>query len=967
MRFRPRPCYLVEALECRKLLAGDPAAGYALPFSLDFNRSKPGIADRDGTQIGFTYVQPNRNGDEYQPSLIDMKIGAGILRLYTTGTAQSGSNLDGDNTLDNALATTFAASSKAWVISTRILGPFPQINQNNDEGGLLFGPDEDNYVKLVVADVNGQQGLQFSDEQKFSTGYKHYLPQSIYNIGSFASINTLDLYLAGDPTTGYITAFYRINGGNVVELSNTLILKDDKRTAFFAGSAYAGVMAQQKNDSGGFDITFDQFAVQRGVLTPTASSSAAAITTGAQRVFNDVRGTAGEQIGVSVKNTGNSALTIPANGLTITGTNASMFAASIAGNLPVTIQAGQSASLKLTFTAPSSTALGIKTANLAISSNDPMTPVKNVALRGIATAGQGGTNEPSLQRILDLYQIPDNVGDSNPDDVFLDDPPITPNDELEFTQFKKAGPGNVTIQPLAVFGVASTPTLRFGTYEPGTPDATTELFDIDTADAQTVNPVPVGTTSFDPGSTAFSLYTDWPGFKNTDGTLRTVYQEDQFNTWDTGDMHHIRFYPYKTADGTVVANTYVFAEEETNAAKDNQDIVGIISNVTSAAAGPEIGTQNLDGLPSPYRLVFNKFQTGDPNFPSTVSHTQAKLRVRNTGTSNLLLSSIVASGSFSVLSSTSGISIAPGKFSDVLVQFNGGSTIGLKTGTLTINSNDADEGTKVISLAGYFQPRPEGNVEPTLATLVNGVFGYTTQIVGPGQNINTGGKAVAVGDEVMSGYWRRAVSNSPVIIKQIAAYHTQGNTASFEWYAKVSTSTKTVFTSAATDAQTLYPRQSGNLSAQAGGMFTPSGVTTFGFRIDAEWSDDTKNVQEKPGGGYGHHIRFYPLKDANGVVVPNTYLLVIDYGGINYDYNDNIYVISNIMPAPARLMKRQAAMSSMAPMGRTIMGNSTTTPTAARWGSGRLTPARSSFSTTSRTTTILRRSMMGRGSISTAG
>ena len=107
MRFRPRRigalsrAVICEQLEDRRLLAGDPLAGYALPVTLDFNRAKPGIADRDGTQMGFTYVQPNRNGDEYQPSLIDMKIGAGVLRLYTTGTANSGSNFEGDNTLVN--------------------------------------------------------------------------------------------------------------------------------------------------------------------------------------------------------------------------------------------------------------------------------------------------------------------------------------------------------------------------------------------------------------------------------------------------------------------------------------------------------------------------------------------------------------------------------------------------------------------------------------------------------------------------------------------------------------------------------------------------------------------------------------------------------------------------------------------------------------------------------------------------
>jgi hypothetical protein len=33
-------------------------------------------------------------------------------------------------------------------------------------------------------------------------------------------------------------------------------------------------------------------------------------------------------------------------------------------------------------------------------------------------------------------------------------------------------------------------------------------------------------------------------------------------------------------------------------------------------------------------------------------------------------------------------------------------------------------------------------------------------------------------------------------------------------------------------------------------------------------------------------------------VVPNTFLMSMDYSGINYDYQDNVYLISNMKPAP---------------------------------------------------------------------
>src|SRR5439155_9671504 len=108
------------------------------------------------------------------------------------------------------------------------------------------------------------------------------------------------------------------------------------------------------------------------------------------------------------------------------------------------------------------------------------------------------------QRILDLYQIPLNVGDSNPSDVYLDDPPTTPNDEIIASLLQKAGNGPVTIEPLASFGVGSStlPTTRFGYYTPGNRFDKTELFTIQgTGSAtQTVNPTLNGKTSFDPAS-----------------------------------------------------------------------------------------------------------------------------------------------------------------------------------------------------------------------------------------------------------------------------------------------------------------------------------------------------------------------------------------------------------------------------------------------------------------------------------
>jgi hypothetical protein len=64
--------------------------------------------------------------------------------------------------------------------------------------------------------------------------------------------------------------------------------------------------------------------------------------------------------------------------------------------------------------------------------------------------------------------------------------------------------------------------------------------------------------------------------------------------------------------------------------------------------------------------------------------------------------------------------------------------------------------------------------------------------------------------------------------------------------------------------------------------------------VSSSNSDRTKNSEGKIG------LRFYKVIDANGNLVPNAYLVAHDYIGnplvTNYDYQDNVYYISNVRP-----------------------------------------------------------------------
>jgi hypothetical protein len=43
-------------------------------------------------------------------------------------------------------------------------------------------------------------------------------------------------------------------------------------------------------------------------------------------------------------------------------------------------------------------------------------------------------------------------------------------------------------------------------------------------------------------------------------------------------------------------------------------------------------------------------------------------------------------------------------------------------------------------------------------------------------------------------------------------------------------------------------------------------------------------------------MRFWPIRGSDGALVPDAYLMSMDYAGVNYDYNDDVYVIRNIRP-----------------------------------------------------------------------
>lgn len=328
------------------------------------------------------------------------------------------------------------------------------------------------------------------------------------------------------------------------------------------------------------------------------------------------------------------------------------------------------------------------------------------------------------------------------------------------------------------------------------------------------------------------------------------------------------------------------------------------SSPAVAAVGPEIEIENLDGVPFSNRLVFSRIGSFT-NPPPNGVHDVVTLRTKNLGSSPLKISGVPITGPWELANNAPlPTSIAAGGQLDLRVRFK--ATSGdIHNGTLTIKSNDSNEPNTVVQLAGFWQRIPEGGGEPTLNEIVK-VFGYGTTITNPGQELNKNGLVQTVGDEVISPYWQRANTSTPVTVRQLAAFHKPGQTATVSWFGKGSSTTSQIFTHAGIDAQTLLPDKN-NSTQLAQGTFNSNG--TFGFRIADEWSDPLKNNQlvDKNNGSpgpSGHHVRFWQAEDRQGNAIANTWIMGMDYSGINYDYNDNVYLISNVKPETRTVLNR---------------------------------------------------------------
>jgi hypothetical protein len=328
------------------------------------------------------------------------------------------------------------------------------------------------------------------------------------------------------------------------------------------------------------------------------------------------------------------------------------------------------------------------------------------------------------------------------------------------------------------------------------------------------------------------------------------------------------------------------------------------TDTSSPQSNALLFVENLDRFPSNDVFVFSRVQV--PFTRDTVynaNHDSLAVRIRNKGLNNLVINSLTLGDTSWKFVKLKGVdydpaslplTIAPGTFADLTVQFVAVDTatrVKVLYDTLTIVSNDDKFPEKKIYLNGLLQKQGEGSNEPWAQEIIN-AFGYKTRTGFNRIDPDAGDSTKLKGDEIRPSFFVRADTTRPVTVRQMAAYHgCCHRTERIVWYAKGSTTTRTILTHLAIDAQSVLPRK--NASRTAGqSSFTPQ--SPFGFIIG--YVDNT-DARKNPGRKIG--IRVWKAFDPQGNIIPNSYIIANDYLGssfTNYDYNDNMYFISNVRP-----------------------------------------------------------------------
>lgn len=343
-----------------------------------------------------------------------------------------------------------------------------------------------------------------------------------------------------------------------------------------------------------------------------------------------------------ITNSGLNTLSISA--LAFSGTNGSDFSLTNPPTFPLDLLSGESDTLFIQFD-PSQT--GALNGSLDISSNDANAAVISVPLYGLGSQQFEGSNEAPMSAIIATLGYDINIGWAGLTSSITTFPL---GDEVLDSVFRKAGPGNVEMLPVARYSPAFP--LPFGYYEDNDDTSAPVLTTVATLESgqggatnpdpehQTLFPeIASGNISFDPGNIDFGFFTTSPS--------HTAYSEDVLNALlePSKAEHAVRIYEMKDRNGNAVPNTYFIGFEEASNG-DYQDYVFVVSNIEPASAdstpvsppGLDLVRLNVGSTNSFTVANGDVFAPDNPTFISGTTQTNFKnFNVLNTDDDDLYL------------------------------------------------------------------------------------------------------------------------------------------------------------------------------------------------------------------------------------------------------------------------------------------------------------------------------------------